>query len=91
MPPPPPSNINSVAPCNADSCYSASRMTSFLPPVQFHKGHTHHLQGLYSNAKRAYEGILAAKSVPSRIRAMTLRQLGKSEVLATYIAASAVK
>ena len=52
-------------------------LTHIFLAAQFHIGHLYYLQGQCSQAREVFEGILATKSVPNSIRAMTLRQLGK--------------
>ena len=62
---------------NSSSNFLAKLFLSLSPAAQFHIGHIHYLQGRYGVAREVFEGILATKSVPNTIRAMTLRQLGE--------------
>ena len=58
---------------------SSSNVSPFPLPhtVQFHIGHLFHLGGQFLAARKTFEEILMAKSVPSDIKAMALRQLGE--------------
>lgn len=44
--------------------------------IRFHIGHLYEVQGKFNLAKDMYETILSTESVPSKVRASTLRQLG---------------